>query len=89
MLTIANDVDPFMFPLRTCIFPSPIQLEDEVLILAAQVMLYVYKQQRSLAKTFYNLTPQAASLGPDKGVIGEGLVTHYEGALPSRTWGLE
>ena len=44
----------------------PLQLEDEVLILVAQVMLHVCGQQQSLAKAFYNLTPQAAPPSPDK-----------------------
>ena len=35
----------------------PLQLEDEVLVLVAQVMLHVCGQQQSLAKAFYNLTP--------------------------------
>ena len=62
----------------------PLQLEDEVLVLVAWVMLHVCGQQQSLVKAFCNLTPQGAPSSSDKWVVGEGLVTHHEGALPSR-----
>ena len=61
----------------------PFQLEDEVFILAVQVVLNILRQQQGLTEALYNLSPQAIPPSSDIRVIGEGFVTQHEGALPS------
>ena len=64
-------------------YGMPLQLEDDVFILIARVMIKVGGQQYSLPEGIRDLSPKATPLSPNGGDGRQNFIPQLEGAFPS------